>query len=61
MIDYLRGFATIVGFLLLGMSVHYLGVPIPGGVLGLLMFFGQWLQPGVPNSRLAALLALFLR
>src|SRR5271169_6570386 len=39
MIDYLRGFAIIVGFLLLGMLLRHLGVPVPGGVLGLLLFF----------------------
>ncbi|MGC2619233.1 MAG: CidA/LrgA family protein [Acidobacteriaceae bacterium] len=39
MIDYLRGFAIILGFLLLGILLHRLGVPIPGGVLGLLLFF----------------------
>jgi holin-like protein len=39
MIDYLVGFATIVGFLLLGMLLHRLGIPIPGGVIGLLMFY----------------------
>jgi holin-like protein len=38
-IDYLRGFAIILGFLLLGMLSNRLGVPIPGGVLGLLLFF----------------------
>jgi len=39
MIDYLRGFVILVGFLLLGMSLHRLGIPIPGGVLGLLAFY----------------------
>lgn len=39
MIDYLRGFATIVGFLLLGVLLHHSGVPIPGGVAGLLIFY----------------------
>jgi len=39
MIDYARGFAVIVAFGLLGTLLHGLGVPIPGGVLGLLLFF----------------------
>jgi holin-like protein len=39
MMGYLRGFAILVGFLLLGSLLHRLGVPIPGGVLGLLLFY----------------------
>jgi holin-like protein len=39
MVDYLRGFAIIFAAYLLGMLLHRLGVPIPGGVLGLLLFF----------------------
>lgn len=39
MIDYLRGFAIIVGFLYLGVLLHRVGAPIPGGVLGLLLLF----------------------
>ena len=39
MLDYLRGFAIIVGFQLLGLSLHRLGIPIPGGVLGLMAFY----------------------
>lgn len=38
-LDYLRGFAILVVFLLLGMLLHQVGVPIPGGVLGLLAFY----------------------
>ena len=38
-IDYARGFAVIVAFGLLGTLLHRLGIPIPGGVLGLLLFF----------------------
>jgi holin-like protein len=30
------GFLIIVGFELLGMGLHRLGIPLPGGVLGLL-------------------------
>ena len=32
------GFLIIVGFELLGMGLHRLGIPLPGGVLGLLLF-----------------------
>jgi holin-like protein len=39
MIDYLRGFAILVAFQLLGLLLHRLGIPIPGGVLGLLLFY----------------------
>jgi holin-like protein len=39
MIDYARGFALIVGFGLVGTLLNRLGIPIPGGVLGLLLFF----------------------
>ena len=39
MIDYLRGFGILVGFYLLGLLLHRAGIPIPGGVLGLLLFY----------------------
>jgi holin-like protein len=32
------GFAILVGFQLFGMALHKLGVPLPGGVLGLILF-----------------------
>ena len=38
-IHYLRGFAILVGFFLLGTGLHRVGVPVPGGVLGLLAFY----------------------
>lgn len=38
-LDYLCGIAILVGFVLLGAAVHRAGVPIPGGVLGLLAFY----------------------
>jgi len=37
MLDYLRGFALLVGFLLLGQATHRLGSPVPGSVAGLLL------------------------
>ena len=39
MFDYLRGFGGLLLFQLLGWEMHRLGVPIPGGVLGLLAFY----------------------
>jgi holin-like protein len=39
MIDYFRGFGILVAFFLLGNLMHRLGVPIPGGVLGLMLFY----------------------
>lgn len=39
MIDFLRGVAITVGFYLLGMLLHRVGVPISGGMLGLLTFY----------------------
>jgi holin-like protein len=38
-IEYLIGFAVLVGFFLLGAFLHGLGLPIPGGVLGLILFY----------------------
>ena len=38
-IHYLRGFAILVGFFLLGTGLHRVGVPVPGGVLGLLAVY----------------------
>ncbi|WP_420237900.1 CidA/LrgA family protein [Telmatobacter bradus] len=37
MLDYLRGFALLTGFLFLGQGTHRLGSPIPGSVAGLLL------------------------
>ena len=39
MIAFLRGIAILVGFLFLGQWLHGIGVPIPGGVLGLIVFY----------------------
>ncbi len=39
MIDFLRGLAILVGIYFLGMFLHRVGVPIPGGVLGLLLLY----------------------
>jgi holin-like protein len=37
--EFVLGIAIIVGVFLFGDYLHRLGVPIPGGVLGLLLFF----------------------
>ena len=39
MFDTLRGLAVTVAIFLIGSWLHAHGVPIPGGVLGLLLFF----------------------
>jgi holin-like protein len=44
-LEYGLGFAIVTAFFLLGSWLHRLGVPIPGGVLGLMLFFAA-LQVG---------------
>ncbi len=39
MLDFLRGVALLVAFDMAGVGVHRLGVPLPAGVLGLLLLF----------------------
>jgi holin-like protein len=43
MFDLLRGLAILVAIFLAGNWLHAHGVPIPGGVLGLLIFYGAML------------------
>jgi holin-like protein len=43
MFDLLRGLVMIVALFLAGNWLHAHGVPIPGGVLGLLLFYGAML------------------
>ncbi len=38
-VDYLRGFGFLLAFQGIGWLLHRLGLPIPGGVLGLLAFY----------------------
>lgn len=38
-IDYLCGIGILVGFSLLGSGLRQIGIPMPGGVLGLLAFY----------------------
>jgi holin-like protein len=44
MFDLLRGLAIIVAIFLIGGWLHAHGVPIPGGVLGLLLFYAAMLS-----------------
>jgi holin-like protein len=37
--DYLFGIGLLVAFFLAGSALHAVGVPIPGGVLGLVLFY----------------------
>lgn len=37
--DYLVGIGLLAGFFFAGSALHRVGVPIPGGVLGLLLFY----------------------
>jgi|SRR5271166_5492873 len=37
-VEYFLGFAILTGFFLAGAFLHGRGVPIPGGVLGLILF-----------------------
>lgn len=39
MLDLARGLALLMGFFFLGNLLHRVGVPIPGGVLGLLLLY----------------------
>lgn len=39
MIDFALGTAIIVGIFLLGDFLHRIGVPVPAGVLGLMLFY----------------------
>ena|ERR1035441_602873 len=43
MLDFLRGFAILVGIFFAGDGLHRLGVPVPGGVLGMLLFYAALL------------------
>ena len=49
MLDYARGFLLILAFQMLGLGLHRLGIPIPGGVLGLLAFYAA-LETGLVRA-----------
>ena len=43
-IDLLRGLAILLAFQMVGWALQHVGVPMPGGVLGLLAFYlALWL------------------
>lgn len=44
MLDFVRGLLIVVALFLLGTWLHRVGVPIPGGVLGLLLFYAGLLS-----------------
>lgn len=66
--DTLRGIAIVVALYLLGTLLHRVGVPIPGGVLGLLLFYAalaaglvrlQWVERAA-NLLLRHMVLLFV-
>ena len=59
MTEFVLGNVIIVAIFLLGDFLHRLGVPIPGGVLGLLLFYAG-LQMGVVKLRWVERAAGFL-
>jgi holin-like protein len=61
MFDLARGLALLVGFFLLGNLLHRVGVPIPGGVLGLLLLYGALTTGLVPLAWLQRASDLLLR
>jgi len=61
MFDFIRGLAIIVAIFLIGGWLHTLGVPIPGGVLGLLLFYGALLTGALKLRWVDRAAGLFLR
>ncbi len=61
MIDLARGLALLVGFFLFGNLLHRVGVPIPGGVLGLLLLYVALTTGLVPLAWLQRAAELLLR
>lgn len=61
MFDLARGLALLIGFFLLGNLLHRLGVPIPGGVLGLLLLYAALTTGVVPLAWLQRAADLLLR
>lgn len=68
MFDFVRGIACVVAVFLAGSWLHRLGVPIPGGVLGLLIFYFallsgvlklRWVE-GASNFLLRHMVLLFV-
>lgn len=61
MFDVLRGLAIIVAIFLIGGWLHRIGVPIPGGVLGLLLFYSAMLTGALKLSWVERAAGLLLR
>ena len=61
MFDLARGLALLVGFFLFGGFLHRVGVPIPGGVLGLLLLYVALTTGLVPLAWLQRAADLLLR
>jgi holin-like protein len=61
MFDFIRGLAIIVAIFLIGGWLHTFGVPIPGGVLGLLLFYGALLTGALKLRWVDRAAGLFLR
>jgi len=61
MFDLARGLALLIGFFLLGNLLHRIGVPIPGGVLGLLLLYAALTTGVVPLAWLQRAADLLLR
>lgn len=59
--DLAHGMAIIVAFFLLGSWLHRVGVPIPGGVLGLLLFYFSFLLGFIKLSWMERAASLLLR
>ena len=59
MIDFALGTGIIVGIFLLSDVLHRLGLPVPAGVSGLLLFYGA-LQIGLVKLRWVERAAAFL-
>ena len=60
-LDYARGLPVIVGVFLLGDWLHRMGLPLPGGVLGLLLFYAALLTGMLKLQWVERAAALLLR
>lgn len=61
MFDLARGLIFIIAFFLLGNLLHGWGVPIPGGVLGLLLFYFALLGGAIKLAWVERAASLLLR
>lgn len=61
MFDLARGLALLIGFFFVGNLLHRVGVPIPGGVLGLLLLYFALTTRLIPLAWLERAADLLLR